>query len=169
MASAYSKKAIFDLALDAVKEIVAETEDQVRYFEQEAAGYPSKMESASDTNRSQQQSMAKAARETAAKFQAALGEMSLMPEGWDKVPHETVQCYSLVKVLASTGSDRDLLVFIVPGKAGKPIEYAADPDAEPVSIMVLAQETPLAEALMSKRPGDTAIVVNTTYTIDWLQ
>ncbi len=169
MTPEFDKAAIFDLALVAIKELVAEAEDQVRYFEKEAAGYPSKMESASDTNRSQQQAMAQAARDTVAKFQAGLGEMSLMPEGWHKNKHDTVQFYTLAMLSASTGREKDVLAFIVPGKTGKTIDYVPIPGTDPVTITVLAQETPLAEALMGKRAGDTVRIVNTTYTVDWLQ
>lgn len=167
MVKRFDKATILELVLRALEETVAAAHGNATYFEKEAAGYPSAMESHSDTNRSQNQHMAEGARQNALRLGEGLGELSILPKGWDETVHTKVQRLSIIETLDDHGER--LLAFIVPGKASATIEYRASPESEPFEIVAVPEEAPLGKALLDQGVGSKVVVGRRTHTLVWLQ
>ncbi len=131
-----------------------------KYFEKEAAGYPSAMESHSDTNRSQQQHMAQSSHKHARNLEAGLSELDILisQDGKGPTPLDQVQripaLLSLV-LIENLNDGESLLVFLVPGKAGGLVQYVDQDLSISFKVTIVPEEAAMGETLLKTPLGDT--------------
>jgi transcription elongation GreA/GreB family factor len=152
-AAKYDKQKILAQVIASIRETMEGAKAQEQGYLEEAAGFPSAMESHSDTNRSQYQNMAASSRKNFLRISEDLRELEAKLATWRSAKSSTIGLLSVVE----TVNQRDVrqVIFIVSGQSSAAIQYSNGQNGhDTVEIRAVSEMAGLGKALMGKVVGD---------------